>query len=182
MSYIAESHRIYLAKFSELDVEGFFQLNADPEVIRYTGDAPFKNKKQVVELIEAYDHYQKYGFGRWSVYSKKTNDYLGFCGLRFSDDSQEVDIGFRLQRRFWGQGFATEAARLSLEIGFNQYHLSSIVGRAMRVNQNSHRLLEKIGFTFEKNFTQLGKPWGQYRLTRRQFAEKNVQLKTDLQR
>ncbi|MEZ4687860.1 MAG: GNAT family N-acetyltransferase [Bacteroidia bacterium] len=77
---------------------GFYELNADPEVIRYTGDPPFGSVEEARKFIEEYDAYAKHGIGRWAVIEEEMGDFIGFCGLKKHDDG-EVDLGYRLRRR-----------------------------------------------------------------------------------
>ena len=149
---ILETNRLFLREFSILDAHNLFELNNDPQVIRYTGDIAFDWVKDAEDFIKNYTHYKKYGFGRWAVIQKSDSQFLGWCGLKFSTDIDEVDIGFRFHKRFWNQGFATEAASSCLEYGFQKLNLTSIVGRAMKENLSSILVLEKIGLTFDKSF------------------------------
>lgn len=173
MSIVAESERLALYQFSSRDIDGFYHLNHDPVVLQYTGDKAFQNKQEVEAFIQAYSHYQEHGFGRWSVYLKADNRYLGFCGLRFSTESQEVDIGYRIVREYWGQGIATEAASIALELGFKQFNIASIVGRAMQANRASFAVLKKLSFKFEKDFSEQGIMWSQYRLCQNRFLNQS---------
>jgi len=143
---VAVSERLELRQFAAEDAEGLFELNRDPEAIRYTGDAPFADLAAARDFTVSYDHYERYGFGRWSVFLRETGAYLGFCGLRCDPDTLEVDLGFRIARPYWGQGYATEAARLSIDLAFSEYGLESVVARAMPRNAASHRVIEKCGF------------------------------------
>ncbi|HUG15129.1 MAG TPA: GNAT family N-acetyltransferase [Thermomicrobiales bacterium] len=158
----AETERLELREFSVDDAEGFFRLNGDPEVLRYTGDEPFADVEQARAFLAAYDNYARDGFGRWSVYLKETGEYLGFCGLNNRPATDEVDVGFRFRRACWDRGYATEAARAALDLGFTRYGLTRIVGRAMRDNAASHRVLEKLGMTKSHEFEQDGHVWAQY--------------------
>ena len=153
-----ETTRLYLRPFREEDAEGFFQLNADPEVIRHTGDAAFRSVEEARTFIRAYDHYQKYGYGRWSIVLKETDVFIGFCGLKFHPDQQWTDIGFRLARQYWGQGLATEAAKRCLDYGFGQLGIERIVGRARQANTASIRVLEKLGMLRKGSFDFEGHP------------------------
>jgi RimJ/RimL family protein N-acetyltransferase len=164
MSIIVKTQRLELRQFSLSDSEGFFLLNKDPEVVKYTGDRAFKSIEETRNFIEKYDHYQKMGFGRWSVYHKVSQDYLGFCGLKFSPDKQEVDLGFRFLRKYWNQGFATESARAALKIGFGKYKLQKIVGRAMMANIASHSVLLKLGMKKRFEFEEEGEKWAHYEI------------------
>ncbi len=103
MKIVITTERLELRAFCASDAEGFYLLNMDPEVIKYTEDSPFKDVAAARRFIENYDHYEKFGFGRWSVYHKESNAYLGFCGLKYSPEKEEVDIGFRLPREYWAK-------------------------------------------------------------------------------
>ena len=164
MIVVSKSSRLKLCQFSSADVDGFYQLNNDPMTLQYTGDSPFKNKAAVAQFIRDYEHYDKFGFGRWSIYLNENQTYVGFCGLRFSEKTKEVDLGFRILSAYWNQGLATESARLALELGFKKFCLESIVGRAMNSNKASHVVLKKLGFEFEQSFKEDENVWNQYRL------------------
>ncbi|RYV01721.1 N-acetyltransferase [Shewanella sp. OPT22] len=169
---IAESKRLELREFSKNDVNGFFELNNDPIVLKYTGDSPFRDKLEVMQFIDNYQHYDENGFGRWSVYLKENDQYIGFCGLRKCHISEDVDIGFRIKRAFWGQGYASEAADLCLRLGFKRFALNDIVARAMEDNQASHALIKKLGMTFESCYQERGKKWLKYSINQQHYLKK----------
>ncbi|MBY6188007.1 GNAT family N-acetyltransferase [Marinobacter hydrocarbonoclasticus] len=163
MTPLIRGPRLALFRFSDRDAAGFMAMNADPRVVQHTGDQPFADEAEALAFIRAYDHYQRHGFGRWSLYTHE-GEYAGFCGLR--QGPGEVDLGYRLPHRFWGQGLATEAAQLALHVGFEQLRLATIVGRARCANPASVRVLEKLGMVAEGTFHELGHHWYQYRLNR----------------
>lgn len=143
---IRQTARLILTPFYPQDAEGFFALNQDPHVLQFTGDTPFTSLEQAQDFIHNYDHYAKYGFGRWTVRRAVDRQYLGFCGLRYDAAHSQVDLGFRLARRFWGQGYAYEAALAALDLGFNHYQLAVIYANAMTENHASLHLLHKLAF------------------------------------
>lgn len=127
-------------------------LNQDPEVIKYTGDVPFKNIDAAREFLEKYDQYEKYGMGRMAVIEKETHEFLGWCGLKYAPDLCEYDIGFRFFKKYWNKGYATETSKAFIDYGFNTLKLNEIVGRAVLENTASVRVLQKIGMLFSKPF------------------------------
>jgi RimJ/RimL family protein N-acetyltransferase len=133
------------------DAELAYLLNSDPEVIQYTGDDPFESVEEAKTFLENYASYRTYGFGRWGVILKETNEYLGWCGLKYTPELDEFDIGYRLMKKFWGKGYATEAAEACIKLGFEQFNMQTIVGRAMPANAASVRVLQKIGLTYLEN-------------------------------
>ena len=151
MTKILETHRLYLREMTPDDAENAYILNSDPEVLRYTGDDPFENVEEARDFLSKYESYKKYGFGRWAVILKETGEYVGWCGLKYTPELDECDIGYRLMKKFWGFGYATEAAKACLELGFGKFGMKTIVGRAMPENGASVRVLEKIGLTYLEN-------------------------------
>ncbi|WP_343636416.1 GNAT family N-acetyltransferase [Fluviicola sp.] len=151
MTKILETPRLYLREMTPDDAENAYLLNSDPEVLRYTGDDPFESIEEARTFLENYESYRKYGFGRWAMILKETGEYLGWCGLKYTPELDEFDIGYRLMKKFWGKGYATEAAGACLELGFGQLGMETIVGRAMPENGASVCVLEKIGLTYLEN-------------------------------
>ena len=148
---ILETPRLYLREMTPNDAEVAYILNLDPEVLQYTGDDPFESIEEAKSFLENYASYRTYGFGRWGMILKETDEYLGWCGLKYTPELDEFDIGYRLMKKFWGKGYATEAAEACLELGFNQFDMKTIVGRAIPANKASVRVLEKIGLTYLEN-------------------------------
>lgn len=149
---IAETQRLLLREFSVADAGKLFLLNKDPDVLKYTGDRAFENVAEARSFIENYDQYKKYGYGRWTVIDKGSGDFLGWCGLRYDPAQDETDIGFRLFKRYWNKGYATEAAQSCIGLGFDRFGLQTLIGRAMKEHSASVRVLEKLGMDFEKEF------------------------------
>ncbi|WP_299789563.1 GNAT family N-acetyltransferase [uncultured Shewanella sp.] len=168
-----ETERLLFRRFSLDDVAGFYGLNLDPLVLKFTGDKPFSSRSEVVRFIEEYDQYDKYGFGRWSLYLKSSGEYIGFCGLRQSPETGEVDIGFRLMRRFWHRGYALESAKASLELAFTRYGVDTVIARAMKNNLASQRLIQKLGMQLDSSFIESGEEWLKYELKQERWLLNN---------
>ena len=148
---ILETTRLVLRELTPDDSQDFFLLNSDPEVMRYTGDTPFDDVSEAHKMLSNYDQYRKYGVGRWAVIGKENGRFLGFCGLKYSADVDEYDIGFRFFREQWNKGYATEAAKACVDYAFNNINLNMIVGRAMKANTASIKVLSKIGLSYWKD-------------------------------
>ena len=152
MKKILETDRLYLRELNVNDAESFYLLNLDKDVMKYTGESPFKNVEESRCFLQNYDHYKKYGIGRWAVINKENEEFLGWCGLKFTENLNEYDIGFRFFKKYWNKGYATESSKFCLNYGMNELQLNRIVGRAMKKNKASIRVLEKIGLTYEGEF------------------------------
>ncbi|MBB6369173.1 GNAT family N-acetyltransferase [Chryseobacterium shigense] len=161
-----ETARTVMRKLTIEDAVDFYTLNLDKEVLKYTGDKPFKDLQTAADFLADYDQYKKYGVGRLAVIDKTSLKFIGWCGLKYSPDKNEYDIGFRFYRNYWNKGLATETAKKCLDFGFNELKIERIVGRAMKENIGSIKVLEKIGMTFKESFDFEGHEGVIYELTK----------------
>lgn len=152
MKPILETPRLYLREFSLQDATHFYELNLNPNVIRYTGNTPFKDVNEAHEFLLNYKDYATNGYGRWAVIDKQTDEFLGWCGLKFDAAQNETDIGFRFFEEHWNKGYATESAKTCIDYGFQMLNLKEIIGRVMKENIASIKVLEKIGLVYEEEF------------------------------
>lgn len=146
---ILETPRLLLRKKVVEDAPFFLELNSDPLVTQYTGDGAFENliaAEDIVKYVIA--QYEKNGYGRWLVAEKETGNPLGWCGLKFLDDTNETDLGYRFMQKYWGKGYATEASLACVDYGFKKLNLNRIIGRAMKINNASINVLKKVGMTY----------------------------------
>lgn len=167
---ILESERLYLRELTLTDTENFYLLNKDPEVIRHTGDVSFKSQNDAELFLKEYDHYRKYGHGRWAVINKVNETFIGWCGLKYTPEIDEYDIGFRFFKSEWNKGFATESAKACIIFGFKNFKINEIVGRAMKENIGSVRVLEKIGLRLDKDFDFDGEEGVIYKVQREEYC------------
>jgi len=164
-----ETPRLRLREFCADDAEGLVRLNADLNVLRYTGEPPLVAGAGPEQLMRHYASYDDNGFGRWALIRRQDDRFIGFCGLRRSDRTGDVDLGLRLFPEFWSQGYATEAARGALEAGFRQFGLQEITGRAMRENLPSITILQKLGMKYRDMIEDDGEFWLEYSVTADRF-------------
>ncbi len=125
MSIFLETKRL-IVKTPELsDLDNLITLRSDPDVMKYTGD-DVQDKEEVKEaLVFFISYYNKHGMGFFSVFEKETNSFVGQAGLfhlLFDDTQSEIEIAYRLHKKFWGKGYATELAKAIIQWGFQ--HLS----------------------------------------------------------
>jgi [ribosomal protein S5]-alanine N-acetyltransferase len=143
------SARLDFREIKSSDVGVNFALNTDPDVVRWTGNSAFPSVKACREFYAAYGkNYTTYGYARWMATLRDTGECIGWCGLKFYEPRNCVDLGYRLFRRFWGKGLASEAAMASLQFGFDKLELKEIYGFAYRSNPASIRILEKCGLQY----------------------------------
>lgn len=166
MNVVIETDRLLLRNFTEDDARLLYELNLDPEVIRYTHD-PLTDvehaRKVLAEVI--LPQYMSYGHGRWAVQLKSNPEFIGWCGLKYLSETNEVDLGYRFMKKFWGKGYATEAALACIEYGFNRLNLQWIVGRALPANLASIKVLEKCGLKYLRDEVMHGYLHKTYQVT-----------------
>lgn len=163
---LIETERLILRPFIQEDAPDFYALNNDPEVVKYTGDAAFPDVEAARVFLQQYRQYELYGMGRLAVLLKSTGEYLGWSGLKYMPETDEVDIGYRFFRRHWGQGYATESSRASMEFGFKQLGLERLVARSMEENLASIHVIQKLGLRFVKKGVSEDHSWLMYAITR----------------
>lgn len=165
-----ETARLYLRPFAPDDFDGFAAMNADAEVMRFIGDGKPQSRAQTQARLNAIlDHWDQHGFGLFAVVDIMTRTLVGFCGLQYLDNTAEIEVGYRLARRFWGTGLATEAASASLNYGFDELGLDRIVAVVHPDNVASQRVVEKIGLLYVKDSRFYNADLRYYAITREQY-------------
>lgn len=159
MSYtnlIIETERLLIRPFSMDDVEPSYAMNLDKDVSKYTGDGGVVSKEEIERRIseDVLGDYKTHGFGRLAVELKGENKFIGFTGLKYLADMDEVDLGYRFMKAYWGKGIATESARACLNLGFESLGLSKIIAMVLPVNTGSIRVLEKLNFEYQKDIVE----------------------------
>ena len=149
MNVVMETERLLLRTFTGLDTNLIYDLNSDPDVTQYTHD-PVKDIAHASEILEKVilPQYVLYKHGRWAVHLRSSLQFLGWCGLKYRPELNEVDLGFRFKKEAWGNGYATEAAFASIKYGFERVGLKQITGRAEIDNVASWKVLEKCGMLY----------------------------------
>ncbi|OED43426.1 GNAT family N-acetyltransferase [Flavobacteriaceae bacterium (ex Bugula neritina AB1)] len=171
-----ETERLILRDIEIYDAKGMFELDSDPEVHEYLGKKPIKTMKEAEEAI-AYirNQYIKNGIGRWAIIDKKTDDFVGWTGLKYEQglrkDMNYNDLGYRLKKKYWGKGIATETAIESLTYGFTKLDLEEICAAADVNNLGSNKVLKKAGLKYIETFDFEGDPHNWYRIKKTEWME-----------
>jgi [ribosomal protein S5]-alanine N-acetyltransferase len=147
-----ETQRLILREFQRKDFRKLAPILADPQVMRFfpTGILSVSETQDKIESFIT--SYAKYGFGKWAVLLKDSNELIGYCGIAVEQIEQkdEKEIGYRVDSKFWGKGLATEAASATLQYGFEQLNLPYIVGVVERENVASVKVLKNLGMRYER--------------------------------
>lgn len=156
MTVLLETQRLQLRSFIEQDWRQLFQLDSDPQVMRYinggiaTDEATIKEK--ILPTFLNYDR-SNLGFGFWAAIEKQRDEFLGwFCLRPTVEVSRQARIGYRFYPSAWGKGYATEGARALINCGFSELSLQYIVATTYEYNQASRRVMEKLGLKKYRQF------------------------------
>ena len=159
---IIETKRLILRELKISDDTGMFELDSDVDVHKYLGNKPVKSIEESRKIIETIQQqYTENGIGRWATIEKSTNQFIGWAGLKLitepiNNHVNYYDLGYRLIKKYWGLGFATEAAKASLEYGFNTLGQDMIYGMADIQHSASIHILQKVGLKPIENFWHVG--------------------------
>jgi RimJ/RimL family protein N-acetyltransferase len=171
-----ETSRLVLRRPVPEDVGPLAEMNADPEVMKYIGDGRVRTFQQTAAGIQrAISEWDEHGYGLFSMNRRDTGDYVGWVTLAepafLPEVLPAVEIGWRLARRHWGRGFATEGAREVLRFGFESCGLDEIVSIRHIENDASRRVMEKLGlhFDFETTVPSHGQPVAVHSISRADF-------------
>lgn len=149
MHIILQTPRLILRRFTEADAPLILSLNSDPDVVKYLHEPTLESEAHAAEILQDIILPQyKNNLGRWAIHVKNGMDFIGWCGLKYRSEIDEIDLGYRLMQKAWGKGYATEAAKHTLEYGLNTLNLKEIKACAHIENAASIKILEKIGMNF----------------------------------
>ena len=153
MNHLLETERLYFREFTLDDATLLYEMHQDAKITKYTGDPipwdSIERTKSILQntILPQYIH----KIGRWAMHLKSDDSFIGWCGLKNVEG--EIDLGYRLIPKFWGQGYATEAAKAVLEYGVKK-EVGNIIGRASVHNIASINVLKKIGLVWKENYKE----------------------------
>ncbi|WNH14400.1 GNAT family N-acetyltransferase [Flavobacteriaceae bacterium HL-DH10] len=141
------------------DLDGMFELDSDPEVHKYLGNKPVKQIEESQKILESViNQYKERGIGRWAAIEKSSGDFMGWSGIKLNTEynmngfTKYYDVGYRLIKRYWGKGYATESGKASVNYAFNILKLPELYATTEISNQASHHALLKIGLKYVEDF------------------------------
>jgi RimJ/RimL family protein N-acetyltransferase len=138
------TERLILRPWRDDDLEPFAALNRDPAVMEFFPSVLDREQSDaIVERIGS--HFEREGFGLWAAEVPGVAPFIGFIGLQRPTFMPGVEVGWRIARRYWGAGYATEGARASIAWGFGQLDVAEIIAMVVPDNVRSQRVMEKLG-------------------------------------
>lgn len=150
---ILETDRLILRRPLPEDLDGLFALYRDPEIRRYFPDGTLSYAETKEELEWFLDgHPDHPELGLWATIYKENGQFIGRCGLLpwMIEERAEVEVAYLLDKAYWGQGLATEAALAIVDYAFEQLNLSRLICMMYPENHASENIARKMGMTLEK--------------------------------
>jgi RimJ/RimL family protein N-acetyltransferase len=150
---VLETDRLSLRRLTEDDAAFILDLLNQPSFIEHIGDRGVRTLEDARRYIRdrMVGSYQRHGFGLHLVVLKQTGELAGICGLVKRDSLEDVDLGFAFLPQHWSKGYAVEAAAASRDHAIRDVGLTRLVAITSPSNVRSIRVLERIGFAFEKD-------------------------------
>ena len=157
MDVFLETQRLILRRFTSADVDNLIELDNDPDVMRYiNGGMPTSRAEIEHDRLPAYmSYYQRFaGFGFWAAIEKSSGAFIGWFHFRPEPNGpqDEVELGYRLRKSAWGNGYATEGSRALIAKGFAEFGVRRVFATTMVVNTASRRVMEKSGLRQSRLF------------------------------
>ena len=161
MYIYAESERLYLREFTPADAALLYDLDSDPEVMRYLTDGkttPMEQIQKDMPRILSYADKLDHKLGIWVAHLMDTDEFIGWFLLRpdkkSPDNLKNIELGYRLKKKFWGQGYATEMSRILVDKAFALTTTETVFARTHLLNVGSWSVMKKLGMTFKHEYLE----------------------------
>lgn len=149
-----ETERLILRPFQTQDLDSLALICNDPLVMQYIGDGRILDREGTQHLLTwIMTRHAKCGFGLLAITLKETHQLLGFCGLfeQTVDEANHIELGYRLDRAFWGRGIASEAAKAVKDYSHITLHIPYLISIIHQKNVASKKVAQKIGMHYWKS-------------------------------
>lgn len=141
--------RLTLRPFKRTDAIPLHRILNQPNILQYYPNPVPPDMERVEKIIERQlTHWIDHRYGWWAVIPNGGTELIGWNGLQYLPETDEVEVGYLLSQPFWGNGFATEGAQASLRFGFDNFNFGEIIGLTHPNNTASQNVLKKCGMRF----------------------------------
>ncbi|MBN9289095.1 MAG: GNAT family N-acetyltransferase [Gammaproteobacteria bacterium] len=167
-----ETSRLQAKRLSSNNYGLLRQIHTDVSTMETLGG--IRTEEQTLENLQwNLKQWEECNIGLWLFFEKETKQFIGTAGLRHIDieGALEVDLAYVLLSQFWHRGYGTEMGKACLNIGFDKYKFESIVAGTRSTNFSSQKVIDKLGFSFERAIFKFGHEQFLYRLTKNEFHQ-----------
>lgn len=171
MDLILETKRLILREMRHEDATELYEMDSNPNVHKYLWNKPNTSINEIHDYISLVrQQYLDYKIGRFVAILKETNEIIGWIGLKYNtievnNKINFYDIGYRLNEKFWGQGYAFEAANAWVNFGFDTMKIPIIHAATNNKNNASIKILLKIGMTETEKYLEDLILWNWYEIS-----------------
>jgi len=144
-----ETDRLIMRAWRDDDFGPYLELCQDPEVMRFLGGKTFERLECWRHMAFMVGHWQLLGFGPWAIEEKATGQFVGRVGFLNPEGWPGFELGWTLSRKFWGRGYATEAARRALAYAFEEMGKDHVISLIDPQNESSKRVADRLGEKIE---------------------------------
>ena len=183
---ILKTKRLLLRHWKKEDLSAFAKMNSDPKVMEFFSTLLTKEESDhLAQRIEK--ELNEKEFGMWAVEQPNIASFIGFIGLHCPDFTAHftpcIEIGWRLDRNYWGHGYALEGAQEVLKYGFADLKLKEIVAFAPHIHKRSIRVMQKLNMKSDPNENFIHpktskesnlNPFVLYRITKTEYDVSNI--------
>jgi RimJ/RimL family protein N-acetyltransferase len=170
---ILDTERLRLRAFRKSDLDSYLALHTDPEVMRYlvgVGPVPWDKGRCWRHIAFQLGHWQLEGSGVWALEHRETGGFIGMVGFAEPEEWPGCELSWKLVRRWWGHGYATEGARAALAYAFDVLGKDHIISLINPENHASTRVAERLGERLEGRTEFCGREMLRYGIDRESYA------------
>lgn len=159
---IIETKNLLLRPIQKEDIDRLYEMYTNPSVMKYIFDGSIFTRLQTEKRMEeCLLHWKKHGFGLNIMIEKSTGEIAGYCVLRYFVDEHpelngEIEIGYILDEPYWGKGYATEAVKARIQLGFEKHHFKKILATILPDHIASQKVVKKAGMVYIKDLITNG--------------------------
>ena len=166
-----KTQRLRGEKICESHWQYWLEIGSNPTVMAILGSV-WNLEKAKQKMQFNCQEWERHGHGQWIFFLQDTEEFIGRGGIRkvTVDGKEEVELGYVLMPDFWGQGLAVEIGKKALAIAFERFNYPSVVAYTLVDNYKSQRVMQKIGFAYEKNLIHANFPHVLYRYQNPKYA------------
>ena len=149
--------RLALRPFTVEDIAPLHRILNQPNILQYFPNPDAPPIERVEKIIKRQlTHWKDHSFGWWAVIPHGQDELIGWNGLQYLPETDEVEVGYLLSQQFWGRGYATEGAKASIQFGFENFNMGEIIGLTHPENIASQNVLKKCGMQFTNQAEYFG--------------------------
>lgn len=172
---ILETERLRLRAFSKTDLDDYAALHADPEVLLHlagAGGQPWDRDRSWRHMAFLQGHWHLAGAGTWAIEHRETGAFIGMVGYSEPEGWPGFELAWALARRWWGHGYATEAARAALDHAFTVWKKGRVISLISPENHRSIRVAERLGESLQGRIHHSGREMLCYGIDRESYERR----------